>query len=1725
MAGSDERIEITIEAVNNASSTIKKVEDDLKSIKAQAASTTSGFAGIGEAISKSLASVSTSVAKVTDELKKPLKSSMVVSTITEDPAYTKAKELLSKPLKSSMVVSTITEDPAYTKAKELLKKPLKSTMVITTVTDDAAFKNAAAASDKARIAAQTGYWNSYYKAQGVAATAAMRESAQAAKLAAVEANNAGGAFSSFGDLVTKAFSSYLVYQFLSTLKNATSAVLEWMGNMETYGIAIASSLQVGGNYVEITTGRVLAGAEAFNTAQRDAKGVIEALQVANFQTVATLDQLIRMYQEALPIAMKKGFDKKMVQDFTLSVTQAASAMGVSMDMMAEEARSLLTGAINMRNSRVAVALGITPEDVRENSASAGQLFSFLMGKLQVYRTAGEALQNSWRGLWSNLKDVMMQAGGKALEPLFEGIKTQLKEVVDSIVTLDKEAGKIIWNPAFLEGINTIKNGLVQVMNTFTALRNVMEGSVIGKILSVPFKVAGAAVDFVNDPNATITKYLGSYNPKTGGANLPQWLQDRSPENMDREMMESAIKSINAQKTITIREFGKTLEGGTEKEWVNIWVKKYAEQNKLDPTEIAGLLQKEGGGSYKFNYNPEGGGFGAVGYGQIRKPALDQLNKLGYKYELKDIMDPITNIKATTEYYKYLKDKFGSTEEAYKAFYGGEGFLTAHYSDKPMKDDQSRYAKAFDYSQGALKYQKDIIDKGDLKKPVNAELISKVEMTEIDKKDYQKIVAKWYTTAQQAYQKELDLEKVFTEQQKAEIETQHQSKEQNNADKAVAEELSARRIIEIKQEYLDRLKFLGENEVLLNEGKGVELTADDKTERARKLGHDLFKVDLDIQTDRIQLQTKITQEEQRQREADNAAALKVASEKVGMAQFEYDNLKKVNDLKVGLMQMTPTQAIDSETAARRNLLNAELNQLDVEDNLAKASGSAASSAQKRAKILAELANPERTRLEAIEKYIASQEQELKKTTDLTNAYMAYNEVVGVFNDELKVGLQIETLMTKAREADAQGLGKLATVYVATANAIRNLWSGPDFFVGFKTALRDMTNEIGSATKQWTELFKGVFDELKTGLSSGIYELFKGNLNFNKPGQLGNVEDRLKANAAQRERLELQLTEIDNNGALDASQKKIAKDAIDLQIKQLDAAKDLLQKQKDAVTNSKGIEDLWQGFLDALTRKIADFMASSIVIEFIAFLSGKSFGSSALGGLFGLGGGGGAGGESGVAGTVVDKGIGALWNYFFGGSAAAPLVAATYGAAPATAASTYGSLAMEGGIGAGAGASAGTGAGVYGSLAMEGIGTGGGAAGGAGAGGMANMAWLGPAAFAAGWLYTAYKIYQGIQDMASNNEVMAQQRIVGGINSLSTMSGEYAGQDVTKPESEGGGNLKMLGEGATDKEKMEFIQGYIQQMRDYGKEAKLTEEQISALITKAISPQNEAMRKAADLMNRISTTTTDMNGNIVTTTANMAAMKDILAGMNQATLEALPNLGSYGSLLRDMGINYDTFNSRTIDAALLTADLSTAFGLLDGGLTNVEVGPFTALLEVMKGAIEQNGLSILTLIPGLEKFREILAQIGIDIENLPTDKTITITTTFVEGENPNSGPLPEQWHKGGFVGSFHKGGFLKYHPWGGGIGADEVPIIAQRGEYVLSKKDVEFIDKVKGNSGGYNQVINMPAILPRINVIVNNQSGAGVQSAGVSRITNDEYIIDVLLKDIHANGRLRSALSFG
>ena len=232
--------------------------------------------------------------------------------------------------------------------------------------------------------------------------------------------------------------------------------IDFNATLETAGLGIATSYLTAGRYIDQATGKALEGQAALAAAQEDSARMVERLQVANFQTIATLDQLIRAYQEALPVAMSKGFNRDQVERFTLAMVQAAGAIGLNLDQLGEETRSILTGTINPRTSRIATVLGLTNADVAQFKGNANGLFDFVMQKLSAYQLAGFESQKTWAGVWSNSLDLFKQLAAKVGEPVFEGLKRDLQAIVDQIVTVDAKTGKIEWNKAFLDDLNQMK---------------------------------------------------------------------------------------------------------------------------------------------------------------------------------------------------------------------------------------------------------------------------------------------------------------------------------------------------------------------------------------------------------------------------------------------------------------------------------------------------------------------------------------------------------------------------------------------------------------------------------------------------------------------------------------------------------------------------------------------------------------------------------------------------------------------------------------------------------------------------------------------------------------------------------------------------------------------------------------------------------------------------------------------------------------------------------------------------------------------------------------------------------------------------------------------------------------------------------------------------------------------------------------------------------------------
>jgi hypothetical protein len=351
---------------------------------------------------------------------------------------------------------------------------------------------------------------------------------------------------SLGNIVIPLSAIASVYLLGSVIKTVVDDSLGYLSKLESANLGIAAAYMTGGEYIDQTTGKVLVGRQALDAAQQDSIKTMQELQFANLQTTATLDQLVKAYQETLPVAMAKGFDRTQVKDFTVAMVQAASAIGLPFEQMGEETRSMLTQSINPRNSRIATVLGLRNEDLEPFKDNANELFTFLMGKLDAYKVAGEAAQHTWDGLWSNTKDIALKAGGETFQPVFEAVKYELEGITQHIVTIDEKTKQITWNKGFLDGISDVRGGITAVIAETYRFSILVDraGGTMTTIASVMLKTAEVATRFM-----TLGQFGDSF--KGGADSMNKW---------NTEFERRAKESDAALQALANREVGLDASG-------------------------------------------------------------------------------------------------------------------------------------------------------------------------------------------------------------------------------------------------------------------------------------------------------------------------------------------------------------------------------------------------------------------------------------------------------------------------------------------------------------------------------------------------------------------------------------------------------------------------------------------------------------------------------------------------------------------------------------------------------------------------------------------------------------------------------------------------------------------------------------------------------------------------------------------------------------------------------------------------------------------------------------------------------------------------------------------------------------------------------------------------------------------------------------------------------------
>ncbi|MHC1726496.1 MAG: hypothetical protein AB9866_10880 [Syntrophobacteraceae bacterium] len=286
--------------------------------------------------------------------------------------------------------------------------------------------------------------------------------------------------------------------FIGALAMAKAASLGMQFNaaVESSTVGIGALLSAQGKFRDAQV-RELEGREKINAAIAYSSALVKQLQVDNLKTTATFEQLLNAFQVTLAPGLAHGLSVDQVRQYTVAMVQAAAAMQVPLDMMAEETRSLIEGTITPKNTRIATALGITPEDVKRWQGNADGWFKWVMGKLDAFKQFGGIQANTYGGLLSNVKDVSANILGAATRPFFDDLKAAMQSAYNYAVKVDETTGNITLNPELLNAIQLLNDSLraALALAQGVAAALIAMGSAYSSVKQAAISVGGSNAGF------------------------------------------------------------------------------------------------------------------------------------------------------------------------------------------------------------------------------------------------------------------------------------------------------------------------------------------------------------------------------------------------------------------------------------------------------------------------------------------------------------------------------------------------------------------------------------------------------------------------------------------------------------------------------------------------------------------------------------------------------------------------------------------------------------------------------------------------------------------------------------------------------------------------------------------------------------------------------------------------------------------------------------------------------------------------------------------------------------------------------------------------------------------------------------------------------------------------------------------------------------------------------
>jgi hypothetical protein len=261
------------------------------------------------------------------------------------------------------------------------------------------------------------------------------------------------------------FAAFLIArQVVGGLVGAVREAVRFNAELEQARLGIAAVITAAGQ-VRDPLGQAATSARQFALAQVAAAEQTRKIRKDALATSATFEQLLQTFQVALGPGLAAGLNLDEVRQLTVRISQAATAIGLEQNQLAEEVRSILSGTIQLRTTRIAAVLGITNQDIK-NARELGVLAEFLDTKFAAFAISGQASLQTFNVILSNLNDAisnLLAAGG---EGLFNSLRALFQDLSGAIATVNQELGQVELNPkavavveAFLDGLRAGVDGI------------------------------------------------------------------------------------------------------------------------------------------------------------------------------------------------------------------------------------------------------------------------------------------------------------------------------------------------------------------------------------------------------------------------------------------------------------------------------------------------------------------------------------------------------------------------------------------------------------------------------------------------------------------------------------------------------------------------------------------------------------------------------------------------------------------------------------------------------------------------------------------------------------------------------------------------------------------------------------------------------------------------------------------------------------------------------------------------------------------------------------------------------------------------------------------------------------------------------------------------------------------------------------------------------------------